>query len=260
MHFFLTTKSIISLSLCTRKLIDKLSICVRQKSHYETLGVTRTATKSEIRQAFLKLSKQCHPDRSSGKGDKSNREHHKKFVQINEAYSVLSKPLTRRDYDSTLDAERYVASRMKSSAYRTHSYGNNSDPGHTYYRNIYNETYWNDYSDGKKETFGPMTEIFWVTFTVTTVIIIGILYYMNTFISDPKLKKLRTNLTQEEVDKYDLIMTSTHEGSTVYYYAIPKKNDPSNFEILTLKRDKVEGSELNRLSELTDVYGEREET
>lgn len=65
-------------------------------NHYEVLGVKQNATNKDIRSAFLKLSKECHPDMSSGPNN------HEKFVRINEAYSVLIKSTSRRDYDLSL--------------------------------------------------------------------------------------------------------------------------------------------------------------
>ena len=58
--------------------------------HYSTLGVERNATPDEIKQAFRKLAREHHPDRG---GDEA------KFKQLNEAYSVLSNPETRAQYD-----------------------------------------------------------------------------------------------------------------------------------------------------------------
>lgn len=68
-------------------------------NHYEVLGVERTASSDDIRDAFLKLSKECHPDKNS-----QDPKTHDKFVQVNEAYTVLSKGLSRRDYDLSLKA------------------------------------------------------------------------------------------------------------------------------------------------------------
>lgn len=60
-------------------------------SHYETLGVDRTATKEEIKKAYRKLANEHHPDHG---GDES------KFKEVNEAYSVLSDENKRRQYDN----------------------------------------------------------------------------------------------------------------------------------------------------------------
>lgn len=60
-------------------------------SHYDTLGVDKTATQDEIKKAYRKLSKQYHPDMSSG--DET------KFKQIAEAYDVIGDPQKRQQYD-----------------------------------------------------------------------------------------------------------------------------------------------------------------
>ena len=31
-------------------------------THYEVLGIPRTATKSDVKKAFLEKAKECHPD------------------------------------------------------------------------------------------------------------------------------------------------------------------------------------------------------
>lgn len=58
--------------------------------YYETLGVPRTATQSEIKKAFRKLARKHHPDAG---GDEV------KFKEINEAYEVLSDEKKRELYD-----------------------------------------------------------------------------------------------------------------------------------------------------------------
>ncbi|KAK3758665.1 hypothetical protein RRG08_016634 [Elysia crispata] len=68
------------------------------KNHYEVLGLGKNASSEDIRAAFLRRSKECHPDIN-----RSNPENHRQFVQVNEAYSVLSRPQARKYYDSTLD-------------------------------------------------------------------------------------------------------------------------------------------------------------
>ncbi|GFS11664.1 DnaJ subfamily C member [Elysia marginata] len=68
------------------------------KNHYEVLGLGTNASKEDIRAAFLRKSKECHPDLNL-----SNPENHRQFVQVNEAYSVLSRPQERKRYDSVLN-------------------------------------------------------------------------------------------------------------------------------------------------------------
>ncbi|KAF9288458.1 hypothetical protein BGZ68_000249 [Mortierella alpina] len=68
----------------------------RHNNHYEQLGLSKDATKKEIKSAFYKLSKQHHPDKNDSAAS------HKTFLSINEAYSVLGNDRQRRDYDLTL--------------------------------------------------------------------------------------------------------------------------------------------------------------
>jgi DnaJ-class molecular chaperone len=64
------------------------------KDYYATLGVQKSATEKEIKQAFRKLARKHHPDVNPG--DKAAEA---KFKEINEANEVLSDPDKRRKYD-----------------------------------------------------------------------------------------------------------------------------------------------------------------
>lgn len=70
-------------------------MAVKFKDYYETLGVSRDATEDQIRNAFRKLARKHHPDVNPG--DKTAEE---RFKEINEAYSVLSDPQKRKQYDA----------------------------------------------------------------------------------------------------------------------------------------------------------------
>ncbi len=64
------------------------------KDFYAILGVSRSASESDIKQAYRKLSRELHPDKH--KGDKSKEA---KFKEVNEAYEVLSDPKKKASYD-----------------------------------------------------------------------------------------------------------------------------------------------------------------
>src|SRR5687768_17956939 len=64
------------------------------KDYYSVLGVSKTATEKEIKQAFRKLARKYHPDVNPG--DKAAEA---KFKEVNEANEVLSDPEKRKKYD-----------------------------------------------------------------------------------------------------------------------------------------------------------------
>ena len=65
-------------------------------SHYETLGVSKTASQDEIKKTFRELSLKFHPDLNK---DTSCGE---RFKVIANAHSVLSSPKERQQYDKRL--------------------------------------------------------------------------------------------------------------------------------------------------------------
>jgi molecular chaperone DnaJ len=65
------------------------------KDYYQTLGVSKQASATEINKAYRKLARDLHPDKHPN--DKTTEE---RFKEIGEAYAVLSKPSEREKYDS----------------------------------------------------------------------------------------------------------------------------------------------------------------
>ncbi|SCK06504.1 DnaJ C-terminal domain-containing protein [Streptomyces sp. WMMB 322] len=61
--------------------------------YYEVLGVARDAGADEIQQAYRQLARNYHPDVNTEPAAEE------RFKELNEAYSVLSDPRTRRRYD-----------------------------------------------------------------------------------------------------------------------------------------------------------------
>lgn len=61
---------------------------------FKTLGVSPTASQSEIKSAWKKLSKEFHPDKV--KNSELREAAHEKFMEIQQAYELLSKIKTKR--------------------------------------------------------------------------------------------------------------------------------------------------------------------
>lgn len=65
-------------------------------TYYEILNISTYASSNEILIAFRKLAKQYHPDKNK------NPDATTKFIQIYEAYKILSNPETKSKYDKFL--------------------------------------------------------------------------------------------------------------------------------------------------------------
>jgi len=64
------------------------------KDYYETLGVNKNASDSEIKKAYRKLAMKYHPDRNP-----DNKQAEDKFKEVSEAYAVLSDKDKKAQYD-----------------------------------------------------------------------------------------------------------------------------------------------------------------
>ena len=63
------------------------------KDYYNILGVSRSASESEIKKAYRKLALKFHPDKNKSPGAEE------KFKQVAEAYDILSDPEKKSTYD-----------------------------------------------------------------------------------------------------------------------------------------------------------------
>lgn len=68
------------------------------KDYYVILGISADATQDEIKSAYRKEAKRCHPDCTG--------EDSEPFLKVREAYEVLSDPRRRRVHDAELARER----------------------------------------------------------------------------------------------------------------------------------------------------------
>ncbi|MBN1915747.1 molecular chaperone DnaJ [Candidatus Dojkabacteria bacterium] len=66
---------------------------MNKRDYYEVLGLSKSATKQEIKAAYRKLAKEFHPDRNKA----SDAE--EKFKEIQEAYEILSDGSKKQAYD-----------------------------------------------------------------------------------------------------------------------------------------------------------------
>ena len=69
---------------------------VTSRNLYAVLGVQSGATTEQLRDAYRRLARTLHPDVSG-----STKEDAIRMAEVNYAWSVLSDPVTRREYDTT---------------------------------------------------------------------------------------------------------------------------------------------------------------
>ena len=67
------------------------------KDFYKILGVSKDVSDADLKKTYRKLARKYHPD--SNQGDEKAEA---KFKEISEAYSVLSDPEQRKEYDLSL--------------------------------------------------------------------------------------------------------------------------------------------------------------
>ncbi len=111
------------------------------KDYYKILGVSKSASKEEIKRAYRKLAKKYHPDLNPG-----NKEFQEKFKDINEAYEVLSDDNKRRQYDAFGSAHNFT-------------HGQNFDPSQFGFENFGNR-YRYTYTTSGGENFSDFFKMF----------------------------------------------------------------------------------------------------
>lgn len=116
---------------------------------YEVLGVTKTATQSEIKSAYRKLAVKYHPDKNPG--DKAAEE---KFKQITAAYDVLSDETKRRQYDSYGSSSDYgYGSSSSSNPYDSYGWNQQGTWQNQWNRGGWNAETQDDFNDAFNQWF-----------------------------------------------------------------------------------------------------------
>ncbi|OMJ92404.1 hypothetical protein SteCoe_4851 [Stentor coeruleus] len=180
------------------KLLRSIGNNFTSKDYYKILNVAPTATKTEIRSAYLKLAKQYHPDSPTGNEEK--------FKQLGEAWSVLGNENGRSEYD---------AMRTAGSKYGDYAQWNNS--GNSNYGNTKNDNYndpfyqWSQQNKGRSGTgFNPYGQNF------------------DEFFRDQATKNTKTKKTKRKTEYYEYYDPRT--GRRVFYSFTKSKNNNDDYE------------------------------
>lgn len=105
------------------------------RDYYATLGISCSASKADIKEAYRKMAKKYHPDKQTGDEDK--------FKEISEAYKTLSNTENRKMYD------------QHGPEYAKHGAGGfgGVGGGAQYFRDNLGEAFGVDDSDGGHDSF-----------------------------------------------------------------------------------------------------------
>lgn len=116
---------------------------MNKKDYYHILGVEKSASEADIKQAYRRLAMKYHPDRNQGDGA---AEAESKFKEIKEAYEVLSDQNRRQEYDGNPFNNSQPFKHGT-----THTWSFNEDGG-AEFNEIFNSIF------GKNNPFGNFTQ------------------------------------------------------------------------------------------------------
>src|SRR5687768_10706026 len=78
--------------------IFTITLATNTENNYNILNIENTASAGEIKKAFKKLSLEYHPDKNINNKEEAKR----KFIQVANAYEILSDPVKKKEYDEDL--------------------------------------------------------------------------------------------------------------------------------------------------------------
>lgn len=89
------------------------------KNYYKIIGVSSSATPDEIRSAYRKIATKNHPDKNLGLPDDERKSREDKWLEVNEAYQVLSDVKKRKKYDEGIREGRTYGPEGKQSGVKS---------------------------------------------------------------------------------------------------------------------------------------------
>lgn len=107
--------------------------------HYRVLGLSKNATRDEIKEAFRNLAVKYHPDKHSQSSNTVRENATLRFKQVSEAYEILSDDRKRANYDirySATNNKNYYSNNSRAGGYgkQYNNYGYGYGYGYEYKR------------------------------------------------------------------------------------------------------------------------------
>ncbi len=116
--------------------------------YYAALGISPDATEEEIRKAYQKIAKTCHPDMTKGLPEEERKKREATFILATEGYKILKDQEKKETYDAKyrLHHERKNKSTTKSTTYKEQERSGYRNTN-SYTKNNYEKAYDTQYED-----------------------------------------------------------------------------------------------------------------
>ncbi len=206
------------------------------QNHYTTLGIPELASQEEAKVAFKRLAVEYHPDKNP-----NNPVAEELFKQINEAYQVLSNPVRKQQYDTTLQFaysySYYVNQRPKEADQNFQRYYTERRPKEPKNTNIY-------------------STLISIIFIVYMFLIVNSVYdFLSRFYYYSALQSIKAEKYNEAIEDLSYSIAYDNSFSTAYYLRAKLYSEYFRFPNGALK-DYTKAIE-NALIQNSDFYLER---
>lgn len=119
-------------------------------NYYERLGLTKSATKEDIKRAYRKLALEYHPDKNK------RPDAHEKFIEVNEAYLLLYDDEARAKYDREYEEYYY---RVAEDSYPRWDEEERKDEPSEHYEQVFDDIDLNKWAKNAKEQGAEYAEM-----------------------------------------------------------------------------------------------------